>query len=157
MGKRAAKEWWANRFELPYLRDDLMDLGVLVDTIETAAPWSRVGSLYKATTTTLRKHAQIIMTHCSHCYREGGALYFTYVTKRKKGQETQQILNIQQDVLSAFENEKCALTHHHGIGRMAKAWFKNYPEAEVIIALKRLWDPNGIMNPGNLVDFKVTE
>ncbi|MFX0206697.1 MAG: FAD-binding oxidoreductase [Candidatus Hodarchaeota archaeon] len=153
IGKRAAKEWWANRFELPYLRDDLMDLGILVDTIETAAPWSRIESLYNAVIKILREHAEIIMTHCSHCYREGGALYFTFVTKRKRGQEAQQILDIQQDVLTVFEKEKCALSHHHGIGRMAKKWFMNHPEAEVMIALKKLWDPNNIMNPGNLIDF----
>ncbi len=154
IGNRAAKEWWANRFELPYLRDDLMDLGILVDTIETAAPWSRIESLYQSTVRTLRNHAEVIMTHCSHCYREGAALYFTYVTKRKKGQEAQQILDIQQDVLTVFEEEKCALSHHHGIGRMAKKLFMKHSEAEVIIALKNFWDPNNIMNPGNLIDFK---
>ncbi|MFX0116085.1 MAG: FAD-linked oxidase C-terminal domain-containing protein, partial [Candidatus Hodarchaeota archaeon] len=153
IGKRAAKEWYRNRFELPYLRDNLMDVGVLVDTLETAAPWSRIEGLYNTATGTLRKHADIVMTHCSHCYREGASLYFTYLAKRKIGQETQQILDIQHDFLTVLEDQKCALSHHHGIGRAFRKWFANHAEADVIVAMKRLWDPNNIMNPGNLIDF----
>jgi alkyldihydroxyacetonephosphate synthase len=153
IGKRAAKEWYRNRFELPYLRDNLMDIGVLVDTLETAAPWSRIESLYDAATGILQKHADIVMTHCSHCYREGASLYFTYLAKRKIGQEAQQILDIQHDFLTVLDDEKCALSHHHGIGRAFKKWFVKHSEAEVIVALKKLWDPYNVMNPGNLVDI----
>jgi len=154
LGRRAAKEWWQSRYELPYLRDSLMDIGVLVDTLETATHWSRIERLYNEVTKTLHKHAEIVMTHCSHVYPRGGALYFTYLTKRKKGQEAQQILDIQHDVLTVLEEEKCALSHHHGIGHAFKKWFASHAEAEVIIALKRLWDPNSIMNPENLVDYQ---
>lgn len=153
LGKRPAKEWHANRFELPYLRDDLMDLGVLVDTLETAALWNSIERLHEAVRKVLSNHAPIIMTHCSHCYRGGASLYFTYLAKRKKKQEAQQILDIQNDVLAVLEEEKCALSHHHGIGRAFKKWFADHAEADVIVALKRLWDPHNIMNPGNLVDF----
>ncbi|MHA2271225.1 MAG: FAD-binding oxidoreductase [Candidatus Hodarchaeales archaeon] len=155
LGKRPAKEWYANRFELPYLRDNLMDQGILVDTLETAAPWSRIERLHESVRAVLRKHTPIIMTHCSHCYREGASLYFTYLAKRKKGSgyAIQQIIDIQNDVLAVLEEENCALSHHHGIGRAFKKWFAKHAEAEVIIALKRIWDPKNIMNTGNLVDL----
>ncbi len=152
MGRRPGKEWWSSRYELPYLRDDLMDLGILVDTLETATSWSRAEEIHEAVTQVLRKHCGIVMAHISHVYRGGGAIYFTYLAKRSEN-PVQQILDIQQDVLTTLNEEKAALSHHHGIGRAFKKWFMNYSEAEVIIGLKKLWDPNNIMNPGNLIEY----
>ena len=41
---RSPGESWAHgRFDAPYLRDSLLDVGVLVETLETATFWSNVG------------------------------------------------------------------------------------------------------------------
>ena len=35
VGPKAGENWYKNRFEMPYLRDPLMDRGLGVDTLET--------------------------------------------------------------------------------------------------------------------------
>ena len=41
-GRRPGEAWRASRFAGPHLRDDLIDRGVLVETLETAATWTRL-------------------------------------------------------------------------------------------------------------------
>ncbi|MDN6158275.1 MAG: FAD-binding oxidoreductase, partial [Brevibacterium sp.] len=46
MGGAPETQWEKHRFSTPYLRDQLMTEGVIVETMETAAPWSRIESLH---------------------------------------------------------------------------------------------------------------
>ena len=43
---RPRPAWEKHRFSTPYLRDQLMTEGVIVETMETAAPWSRIEYLH---------------------------------------------------------------------------------------------------------------
>ena len=45
---RPGRAWLRNRFATPYLRDELLDRGVMIETLETAATWSGLGALYEA-------------------------------------------------------------------------------------------------------------
>ena len=45
-GEEPGRAWEHGRFRAPYLRDSLLDLGVLVETLETATFWSGVEDLY---------------------------------------------------------------------------------------------------------------
>ncbi|MGB9586093.1 MAG: FAD-binding oxidoreductase, partial [Anaerolineales bacterium] len=42
LGKLVGKTWQKSRFLTPYLRNSLWEIGVAVDTLETALPWSQV-------------------------------------------------------------------------------------------------------------------
>jgi alkyldihydroxyacetonephosphate synthase len=47
-----------------------------------------------------------------------------------------------------------SIAHHHGIGRVRRGWLPQEIGAsgvEVLHALKRALDPDGLMNPGNLL------
>ena len=47
-GRSPGHAWAKSRFAGPHLRDDLMDRGVLVETVETATSWSNLERLYGA-------------------------------------------------------------------------------------------------------------
>ncbi len=47
-GTKAGDAWEHGRFGAPYLRDDLLDAGVLVETLETATSWHRLPGLREA-------------------------------------------------------------------------------------------------------------
>ena len=53
-GEEPGRAWEHGRFRAPYLRDSMLDLGVLVETLETATFWSRVEDLYAAVKAALR-------------------------------------------------------------------------------------------------------
>jgi len=68
--------WAASRYDGPYLRDSLLDLGVLVETLETATFWSNVPALYDAVKAALTESLgnPIVLCHISHVYENGCSL-----------------------------------------------------------------------------------
>jgi alkyldihydroxyacetonephosphate synthase len=47
------------------------------------------------------------------------------------------------------------ITHHHAVGRAHRPWYDGQrpePFAEALRAAKRALDPNGVLNPGVLLD-----
>jgi alkyldihydroxyacetonephosphate synthase len=48
IGKGVGRTWLDERFELPYLRDVLLDHCILIDTLETATTWDKLEALHGA-------------------------------------------------------------------------------------------------------------
>ena len=97
LGGAPGRAWERGRYEGPYLRDELLDLGYLVETLETAHTWSRLGELYDAVACRDRRRARrrrerpgLVMCHLSHAYRDGASLYFTFLARRRPGAELEQ-------------------------------------------------------------------
>ncbi len=160
VGAGPAKRWYAERFETPYLRDSLVDHGVLVDTVETAASWSNLMGVYraggKALQEALWEHggAGLVLCHVSHVYPDGASLYFTFFGKAREGREIAQWEAVKEAVTRAFVESGGALSHHHGIGADHAPYLGRVVGEDgllVLKALKRELDPEGIMNPGKLL------
>ena len=160
LGAAPAERWFQERFEMPYLRDSLLDHGILIDTVETAAPWSRLLGVYEAGRKALQDalwatgDAGLILCHISHVYHDGASLYFTFLGRQKAGDEIGQWETIKAAVTRAFVDAGGALSHHHGIGADHAPYLKRVIGEDglvVLRALKRELDPAGIMNPGKLL------
>jgi alkyldihydroxyacetonephosphate synthase len=154
IGQPAGRAWVRTRFSGPYLRDDLMDRGVLVDTLETATTWSQLFTLYRAVGDALRAHAPLVACHISHLYPTGASLYFTFMARARRGEELEQWAAVKTGACEAIVAAGGTITHHHAVGRDHAP----YVDAEVgatgvaaLRALKRELDPAGIMNPGKLL------
>jgi len=159
LGASPAERWFAERFRLPYLRDSLLDHGILVDTVETAAPWSRLQTVYEAGRAALQAalgsagEPGLVLCHVSHAYRDGASLYFTFMGRQREGDELVQWEGIKVAVTKAFLGAGGALSHHHGIGADHSPFLGQVIGEDglfVLRALKRSLDPEGIMNPGKL-------
>src|SRR5205085_7025660 len=80
----------------PYLRDVLVGIGVLVETLETATTWSRLAELHQGVTTALvdslaqRGTKPLVGCHVSHLYPAGASLYFTFMARAQPGSELDQ-------------------------------------------------------------------
>ena len=72
LGGSPGRAWERSRFAGPHLRDDLMDRGVLVETIETATTWSNLEPLYDAVRGALTNVH--VGCHVSHLYPTGASL-----------------------------------------------------------------------------------
>ena len=48
VGASPGRAWLKGRFAAPYLRDDLLEHGVMVETLETATQWSNLGRLHRS-------------------------------------------------------------------------------------------------------------
>ena len=156
VGEGPGRSWVAGRFGAPYLRDSMLDVGVLVETLETATYWSRLRQVYDAVSAALRGSlgdSAIVLCHLSHVYETGASLYFTVATA--EGQDPLgRWLAAKRAAMDAIVAAGATITHHHAVGTDHQPWL----EAEigpvgiaVLRAAKAAVDPEGILNPGVLV------
>jgi alkyldihydroxyacetonephosphate synthase len=155
LGSSVGAQWYAERFALPYLRDVLLDRGVMTDTLETATVWSNLAPLHQQVTAALRRAgAPFVMCHVSHAYRTGASLYFTFLARQEPGREIAQWQALKVAATDAIMSGGGALSHHHGIGYEHVAWMTQEHGAlglDALRAMKAILDPDGVMNPGKVL------
>jgi len=152
MSGLVCKSWEKGRFNDPYLRDTLMDFGIVTDTLECCVNWSNMAEVDKS----VRKvcHAlphTVVTTHMSHCYPQGANLYFIFITPMKDAEEFRKY---HSTILDAIQASGAAISHHHGIGKMFAPWLEGYigkNEFGVFKALKNYFDNGYTMNPGGTI------
>jgi alkyldihydroxyacetonephosphate synthase len=160
LGAAPGRAWERSRFSGPYLRDELLDHGYLVETLETAHTWSHHQQLYRAVrdalTAALREGGTppIVFCHLSHAYRDGASLYFTFLARARAGAELEQWAAAKRAASEAITAAGGTITHHHAVGRDHAPYMDAEVGAvglEALRALKERLDPAGIMNPGKLL------
>jgi alkyldihydroxyacetonephosphate synthase len=163
LGRSPGRAWAAGRYAAPYLRDALLDRGVMVETLETATQWSHLLDLHDAVAGALheslaaRGTPALVACHVSHLYPSGASLYFTFLARQEEGAELEQWGAAKRAAGDAIVAQRATITHHHAVGRDHLPWM----EAEIgpvgleaLRAAKANLDPAGIMNPGKLLPPK---
>jgi alkyldihydroxyacetonephosphate synthase len=153
---------WRNSFlRAPYARDALIALGVITETFETAVPWDRFEAFHAAVSEAAgdairRVCGQGTLTcRFTHVYPDGPAPYYSFSGPAKLGGEQTQWQEIKQAAVEAVVSAGGTVTHHHAVGRLHKSgWTRQMPDLQVeaLKAVKKTLDPNGILNPGVLID-----
>jgi alkyldihydroxyacetonephosphate synthase len=160
LGEAPGRTWERGRFDGPYLRDELMDLGYMAETLETAHTWSRLDELYRAVRAAIgvALSAQgtpgIVLCHLSHAYRDGASLYFTFIARSRRDEEIEQWRAVKTAACEAIVATRGTITHHHGVGRDHLPYMPaevGETGVETLRELKARLDPAGIMNPGKLL------
>ena len=160
LGGSPGRAWLAGRFQAPYLRDELLTHGVMVETLETATRWSNVqrlhGAVAGAIETALAEQGTpgIVTCHVSHLYETGASLYYTFIARQRVGCEIEQWQAVKRAASEAIVCGGGTITHHHAVGRDHAPWLEREIGAEgmaAIRALKAELDPAGIMNPGKML------
>jgi len=160
LGSKPGLLWYRDRFEHPYLRDTLLDKGILIDTLETSTTWENLLPLYHAIRQSLEDSIRatgvrgIVMAHLSHCYPSGSSLYFIFLARQIEGGEQEQWWAIKQAASDCILANRGTISHHHGIGIDHARWAEREhgPSAmRGLSSLKNSLDPSGILNPGKIL------
>ena len=160
LGPRLGQKWYRHRFDNPYLRDELLNFNLLVDTLETACDWSRFWSLYQEVCRAIRQAYQqlgiagIVFAHLSHIYQTGTSLYFVLLAVPDPGKELEQWAVIKKAASEAIVRNGGTISHHHGVGLDHRPWIAREigPAAvKLLRQMKRSLDSAGILNPGKLI------
>ncbi|HEX5823829.1 MAG TPA: FAD-binding oxidoreductase [Candidatus Limnocylindrales bacterium] len=162
-GGSPGRQWLRTRFRTPDLRDALWDAGYAIETLETAADWSRIGDLATtvpaAITAALtgvgeRVHA---FSHLSHLYPSGSSLYVTCVFRL--ADDPDQTLDRWRRLKAAASDAIVAgggtISHQHGVGRDHAPYLgaeKGELGLAVLADVARRFDPEGRLNPGVLIE-----
>jgi alkyldihydroxyacetonephosphate synthase len=159
LGQSAGRSWERGRFQGPYLRDTLMGMGAMVETLETSHAWSRLHGLHAAVGAAIRDSlaAQgtpgLVFCHLSHAYADGASLYFTFIARARRGAELEQWREVKRAASEAIVAQGATITHHHAVGRDHAPYMQaevGDTGIDVLRAIKEQLDPAGIMNPGKL-------
>jgi alkyldihydroxyacetonephosphate synthase len=156
VGEAPGQKWLAGRFDAPYLRDSMLDVGVLVETLETAAYWSSLRRTYDAVSAALRAslgEPALVLCHVSHVYETGASLYFTVATPQGDD-PLGRWADAKHAAMDAIVDTDATITHHHAVGNDHRPWLEDEigrVGIDVLRAVKATLDPDGILNPGVLV------
>ncbi|MFX1284365.1 MAG: FAD-binding oxidoreductase [Promethearchaeota archaeon] len=151
LGSIPAKSWIKSRYESPFLRDPIIDYGILVETFETSTTWENIVPLYNAVQEILKPECPVIWIHASHFYKNGANLYFHLFAPQELNNEIEQFLRIKKKIIDTFLANGGTISHHHGVGRTFSQWLSQEIGVEginILQNIKKSLDPNGIMNPG---------
>lgn len=162
----AAGAWRDAFLRMPYWRDPAVGLGLIMDTFETAITWDRFEAFYesvKADVGAAIAHATgqeaLLSCRLTHVYPDGPAPYFTFAARGGADGSVASALAAWRDIKQAANAAVIAhggtSTHHHAVGRDHRSGYeREVPPLfrAMLIAAKQVADPQGIMNPGVLID-----
>jgi alkyldihydroxyacetonephosphate synthase len=152
LGEGPGRRWLAHRYAVSFRMSKVFDAGAFVDTMEVATSWDKLLELYRAVREAVSPLA-FIMAHFSHAYVDGCSIYFTFAARGATPAEAEKKYDdIWRAGLAAVAKVGATISHHHGVG-LSKAPFmpEEHGAAMAIYrALKDVFDPHGIMNPGKM-------
>jgi alkyldihydroxyacetonephosphate synthase len=163
LGDRPGRRWLRDRFRHPHLRDALLDAGVAADSVETAAPWSRLPGLSQGVRTAIgdalgaEGERGAVLCHVSHAYPDGASLYLTFFFRcpTDLDRALARWAAVKRAATAAIHAGGGTLSHHHGVG----SWHAPWLPAEIgddgvrtLAAAAAALDPWGVMNPRALLD-----
>jgi alkyldihydroxyacetonephosphate synthase len=172
-GGDAVGSWRQAFLGAPYMRDLFVAMGVLSETFETAITWERFAAFHERVTAAAEEALSDLggrgggadpaapigvgQVSCrfTHVYPDGPAPYYTVIAPAQRGQEIEQWWAVKRAVSDAIEREGGTITHHHAVGRDHRPWYdRQRPDlfAAALRGAKGAVDPQGIMNPGVLLD-----
>jgi alkyldihydroxyacetonephosphate synthase len=157
-GSGAVGAWREAFLAMPYLRDALLQLGVLSDTFETAITWDRWPAFHAQVTAATREalgEPCRVTCRLTHVYPDGPAPYYTVLAPARRGSEVEQWDEIKAAASEAVVAAGGTITHHHAVGRDHRPWYDRQrpdPFARALRSAKHELDPAGTLNPGVLVD-----
>jgi alkyldihydroxyacetonephosphate synthase len=154
---------WRNAFiRMPYARERLIRRALIVDTFETATTWDRFEAFHdnikRATETAIRDatgRSGQVTCRFTHVYPDGPAPYFTFHALGRHGDLLTQWGTIKKAASDALIAAGGTITHHHAVGRDHRRWYDQERPAlfaEALRAAKHALDPQGLFNPGVLID-----
>jgi alkyldihydroxyacetonephosphate synthase len=139
-------KWAGQRFGSGYRRDTLLDRGVSMDSLELSANWAKLPGLYVAVRAALkqamRNHAPrpgargLVLCHVGAARADGAVLTFSWLFPRILEDAVTQAQAIRQAALAAASMEE-----------------SKELERDVAGGIKRVLDPDAILNPGRSQTF----
>jgi alkyldihydroxyacetonephosphate synthase len=153
---------WRDAFiRMPYQSGTIAAIGAISDTVESAITWERFAEFHAAVMQATRKALNeicgggVLSCRFTHVYPDGPAPYYTFLGLGRRGGELEQWKAVKSAACDAVIRHGGTITHHHAVGRIHRPWYdRQRPElfAAALRAAKAALDPQGLLNPGVLID-----
>ncbi len=147
---------------MPYARELLVPRAIIADTFESAVTWDRFEAFHDAVKRATERAILAatgrpgqVTCRFTHAYPDGPAPYFSFHALGRHGALLEQWRAIKEAASDALIDAGGTITHHHAVGRDHRPWYdRQRPPlfAAALRAVKRELDPQGLLNPGVLID-----
>ena len=151
LGEEPARHWFERRYAVSYDQSLVFRQGAFSDTLEVAAPWSRIEAMYEAVRRALGRRA-LVMAHLSHAYPDGCSIYFTFLAPSAGPAVARVHESLWREALNAARDAGGTISHHHGIGRLRAEALGDELGAgglELLSRVKQAWDPDRLLCAGS--------
>ncbi len=145
----------------PYDGNVSAGLGMVGDTFETSITWERWPEFDHNVREAVSKvigevcDSGTLACRFTHVYTDGPAPYYTFSGVGNPSGAVERWRAIKTAATEAVIANGGTVTHHHAVGRLHRSGYdEQVPElfGEALRAAKKAVDPNGILNPGVLID-----
>lgn len=160
VGKGPGTLFDQKKYDIPFIRDFLLNIGIPADVSETSTPWSRTLEIHDATCAAAKKaweetgNKGFIMCHVSHSYRSGACQYFTFAVADDSETNMDTYDHVKRAVQQSFMEHGGTVSHHHGVGEEHSPWMEQDISPAGVHMQKVLFDgvdPAQNLNPGKIV------
>lgn len=161
LGSRAGLEGYDLTFVIAYLRDFALSYGMMAESFETFAPWSKVIQIMETTKSRIEdEHKKrclpgkpFVGCRITQVYHEGVCLYFYLCMNVGKIESpSSTFASLERCAREQILKSGGSLTHHHGVGKLRAPFTKSLDSdsfKEIIKTFKKSIDEENIFGAGN--------
>jgi len=168
IGSKVVDHWLEHRNKIcdtigtEVAKEEARQTRIFYSTCEISASWTEIKDIYKNVMANLPgklDNLVLLGGHVSHSYQNGTNIYFVYQIKANdplKMTEVDQWKVIDAICTEVLKESTGGICHHHGVGKARVKRIKDELGTSYVLmrGLKDMLDPNGIMNPGNLLPLE---
>jgi len=160
VGKGPGVLYDQKKYDIPYIRDFLLDRGIPADVSETATPWALLKQIHDTTVAAASKAMEkagvqgFIMCHLSHSYHSGACQYFTFAINDSSEHNMESYDLVKRAIQQSFMDNGGTISHHHGVGEEHSPWLDQDISPAGVFIQRKLFDgvdPDRRFNPGKII------
>lgn len=159
LGEKPVQSWIVHRNDVcnDMDSDEYTAQGLVADTCEISACWSKIGKIYNAVLARVpaeMPHLYGIGGHSSHSYMQGTNIYFQFGFKSRGVEYAEEdYMHVIRIIMEETLKEDGSIAHHHGSGKYRTKWMpeEHGTSYSLMYKLKEAMDPNKILNKGVLL------
>jgi alkyldihydroxyacetonephosphate synthase len=160
VGKGPGALYDQKKYDVPYIRDFLLDRGIPADVSETATPWSLMKTMHDKTVAAAYKAMEeagiqgFVMCHLSHSYHSGACQYFTFAINDASEHNMETYDRVKRAIQQSFMDIGGTISHHHGVGEEHSPWLDQDISPAGVFIQRKLFegvDPGQNFNPGKII------
>ncbi|MCC2594173.1 FAD-binding oxidoreductase [Tessaracoccus sp. OS52] len=160
VGKGPGTLYDQKKYDTPYIRDFLLDHGMVADVSETTTPWAYAESLHTKVLADVqaaldeRGKRGVVFSHLSHSYHSGACQYFTFAIADDTDDALITYDAVKRAIQQAFVDHHGTVSHHHGVGEEHSPWLEQDISPAGVYIQRKLFegvDPGNNLNPGKII------
>ncbi len=160
VGKGPGVLYDQKKYDIPYIRDFLLDRGIPADVSETATPWRLLKQIHDTTVAAAYQAMDeagvqgFVMCHLSHSYHSGACQYFTFAINDSTEHNMESYDRVKRAIQQSFMDNGGTVSHHHGVGEEHSPWLDQDISPAGVFIQRKLFegvDPEYRFNPGKII------